>query len=436
MTSTTPTNPVVSANPAERPIVAAPSAEIASSTARYLPAQTSICVIGLGYIGLPTGAVLASRGYTVHGVEVNEEAIRIINSGKAHVIEPDLDLLVQASVQTGKLKAHAQPAEADIFMICVPTPVSEERGADLSYVRQATETISPFLKPGNLVILESTSPPGTTEMIAGIIQEKAGLSTDDVFFAHAPERVLPGYILREVVENDRIIGGINDASTQAAADFYGTFVRGELLLCHCRMAETAKLVENSFRDVNIALANELSLLADELELDVLELINLANRHPRVNILQPGCGVGGHCIAVDPWFLVHQSPKTTRLIRTAREVNDHKPRYVIEKIKARAERLKDPTIACFGLAYKPDIDDLRESPALEITKALIEEQVGEILVVEPNIHSMPGMTLVSIDEAIKRADILAFLVPHSPFRKIQHPQLAERIIIDTCGVLHR
>ncbi len=394
----------------------------------------TICVIGLGYIGLPTGAVLASRGYNVHGVEVDPKAVEIINSGKAHVIEPDLDLLVQASVQTGKLKAHSAPAEADIFMICVPTPVSEAKGPDLSYVRSATETICPFLRKGNLVILESTSPPGTTEMIAEIVREKTVLTGGDLHFAHAPERVLPGRILRELVENDRIIGGINEASTEAAAEFFRTFVTGELLLCHCRMAETAKLVENSFRDVNIALANELSMICDDLQLDVRELIRIASRHPRVNILQPGCGVGGHCIAVDPWFLIHECPDKTTLIRAAREVNNRKPEYIIEKVRARAERFKHPTIACFGLSYKPDIDDLRESPALKITRALIEQPVGEILVVEPNISDVEGMTLVSIDEAIKRADILVMLVAHSSFKKIQHQNLAEKIIIDTCGAL--
>ncbi len=398
-------------------------------------ADTRVCVVGLGYIGLPTAAVLASRGYNVHGVEVNPEAVKIINSGKAHVIEPDLDILVQAAVQTGRLKAYDKPAEADVFMICVPTPVNEQNGPDLSYVRSATETICGYVKPGNLVILESTSPPGTTELIARIVQEKTGLTSDQVYFAHAPERVLPGKILREVVENDRVIGGINDVATQAAADFYKTFVSGELLLCHCRMAETTKLVENASRDVQIAFANELSLLSDELELDVLELIDMANRHPRVNILQPGCGVGGHCIAVDPWFLIHQSPKTTRLIRMAREVNDYKPHYVVQKIVAKAERFKNAKIACLGLTYKPDIDDLRESPALEIVRELQEKKVGELMVVEPNIKSLRGMVLTPLDKALSEADIIVFLVPHTVFKKIQRNQLTEKITIDTCGVLH-
>lgn len=395
-----------------------------------------ICVVGLGYIGLPTAAVLASRGYTVHGVEVNPEAVKIINSGKAHVIEPDLDILVQAAVQTGRLKAYAQPAESDVFMLCVPTPVTEEHGPDLSYVESATRTICPFLKAGDLVILESTSPPGTTERIAAIVEEEVGLTTDEVFFAHAPERVLPGKILREVVENDRIIGGINDVSTQAAADFYKTFVSGELLLCHSRMAETAKLVENASRDAQIAFANELSMVCDDLMLDARELIDLANRHPRVNILQPGCGVGGHCIAVDPWFLIHQAPDKTRLMRTAREVNNGKPKYVVQKVLAKAERFKRPKIACLGLAYKPDIDDLRESPALGIVRDLKERGVGELLVVEPNIRSLEGLELYELDDALAEADIVVFLVPHTPFFKIQPKLLGEKIIIDTCGVTHR
>ncbi len=395
-----------------------------------------VCVIGLGYIGLPTAAVLASRGYQVHGVEVNPKAVEIINSGKAHVIEPDLDILVQAAVQTGRLKAHGEPAESDVYMLCVPTPVDEERGPDLTYVKSATQTMCPFLKKGNLVILESTSPPGTTEMIAEIVEQETGLTPDDVHFAHAPERVLPGKILREVVENDRIIGGINSASTAAAAEFYKTFVTGELLLCHCRMAETAKLVENASRDVQIAFANELSLLSDDLDLDVRQLIDLANRHPRVNILQPGCGVGGHCIAVDPWFLVHQSPDKTRLIRTARDVNNYKPKYVVEKVLSKAERFKSPTIALLGVAYKPDIDDLRESPALEIAKDLTAKGVGSVLVVEPNVHELDGLNLSPLDEALKQADIIVFLVAHAPFKGIQPNQIAEKIIIDTCGVTHR
>jgi len=393
-----------------------------------------ICVMGLGYIGLPTAAVLASRGYTVHGVDLDSRAVEIINSGKAHVVEPDLDILVRAAVQTGRLKAHAEPAEADIFIICVPTPLRGEHQPDLSHVFTAAEAICPVLKPGNLVILESTSSPGTTEEIAAIVARTTGLKSPQVFFAHAPERVLPGKILREVVENDRIIGGIDEASTEACAAFYGTFVSGELHLTNSLTAETAKLVENAYRDVNIAFANELSLLADELKLDVWELIALANRHPRVNILAPGCGVGGHCIAVDPWFLVDKAPHITRLVRTARQVNDHKPEWVVQRVLRHAGRFKAPIIACLGLAYKPDIDDLRESPAVRIVQSLMESGSGQVRVVEPNLPSHPQFKLMGLEEALADADIVVLLVGHRPFKRIAPHLLSEKIIVDTCGIL--
>src|SRR5690606_20252884 len=334
-----------------------------------VPQDTRICVVGLGYIGLPTAAVLASRGYTVHGVEVDAKAAEIINSGRAHIVEPDLDILVRAAVETHKLEAHASPATSDIFMLCVPTPVTAGHAPDLSYVRSATASICPVLRPGNLIILESTSPPGTTEMIAEIVHANTALAPGQVFFAHAPERVLPGQILREVVQNDRIVGGLDAKSSELCAAFYRTFVAGQIHITSARMAETVKLVENAYRDVNIAFANELSVLADELGLDAWDLISLANRHPRVNILNPGPGVGGHCIAVDPWFLVHAAPQLTPLIRQARETNDAKPGWVVEQIKWRAERLEGARIACLGLAYKPDIDDLRESPAVEVVHLL-------------------------------------------------------------------
>lgn len=395
-----------------------------------------VCVIGLGYVGLPTAAVLASRGYDVHGVDVNPKAVETINSGKAHIVEPDLDLLVRAAVQTGKLKAHTQPAEADVFVVCVPTPFKGDHEPDLSYVESATRLICPFLRAGNLVVLESTSPPGTTEMMAGIVARESGLDTSQVHFAHAPERVLPGKVLREIVENDRIIGGIDDASTQACVDFYSTFVSGEIHTTTARAAETAKLVENAYRDVNIAFANELSLLADELGLDVWELIRLANRHPRVNILSPGCGVGGHCIAVDPWFLVNSAPAVTRLIRTAREVNDHKPEWVVERVKRKAARFKRPKIACLGLAYKPDIDDLRESPAVHIVEQLLADKDldADVMVVEPYVSSHASFPLVPLDKAIADADIILMLTAHKPFKKISATLLAEKILIDACGAL--
>lgn len=403
-----------------------------------------ICVIGLGYIGLPTAAVISSRGYTVHGVETNPNALEIINSGRAHVIEPDLDALVKVGVESGRLRAYPQPATADVFMICVPTPVGEENGADLSFVRSATESICPFLRPGNLVILESTCPPGTTELIARIVKERTGLTEDQVHFAHAPERVLPGHILREVIENDRIVGGINEASTQAACAFYTTYVTGKLITCHCRMAEMAKLTENASRDVQIAFANELSMICDDLGLDVRELIRIANHHPRVNILQPGCGVGGHCIAVDPWFIVHMAKgvdghSKARLMETAREVNNAKPHWVVDKVgaavqAARRGGMADPAITCFGAAYKPDIDDLRESPALEICDALERLYPGCIAVVEPNLQELPGHRLVDLEEGLG-GDVLAFLVGHKSFTTINPERLAGKQVVDAAGVVH-
>jgi len=395
-----------------------------------------ICVIGLGYIGLPTAAVLGSRGYQIHGVEINPKAVETINSGKAHIVEPDLDILVRAVVTTGNLKAHTEPAAADIFMICVPTPLTSENKPDLQYVRSATKSILPYLKTGNLIVLESTSPPGTTEMIEAIVLEGSDFAKGEIHFAHAPERVLPGKILREVVENDRIIGGIDDASTENAAEFYGSFVTGKLLKTHCRTAETAKLVENAFRDTNIAFANELSLFSEKMNLDVWELIQLANHHPRVNILSPGPGVGGHCIAVDPWFLVDCAPDVTRLIRTAREVNEAKPNWVVDRVVAKADRYKNPTIACLGLAYKPDIDDLRESPAVEIVRELKQRKVGELKIVEPNLESHEEFELTSLADALDAADIVLILVGHSAFLKLPQSRIAEKILIDTCGALNR
>lgn len=393
-----------------------------------------ICVIGLGYIGLPTAAVLASRGYEVHGVEVNPRAIEQINAGKAHIVEPDLDMLVRAGVQIGRLRAHEKPTESDIFIVCVPTPITPQREPELKYVRSATEAICPYLREGNLVILESTSPPGTVEMMARIIEDKTGLRPPQIALAHAPERVLPGKILREVIENDRIIGGVDEASTRRCAEFYKTFVTGELLLTTARTAEAAKLVENAYRDVNIAFANELSLVADELDVDVWELIRLANRHPRVNILTPGPGVGGHCIAVDPWFLIACAPNTTKLIRTAREVNDHKPHWVVERVMRRADRFRQPRIACLGLAYKPDIDDLRESPAVEIVRELSKRIDGKLLVVEPNLRAHEEFDLVPLEAALEQADIVLVLVAHSPFKRLPPKLLAEKLVIDTCGVV--
>jgi UDP-N-acetyl-D-mannosaminuronic acid dehydrogenase len=398
------------------------------------PQNTSVCVIGLGYIGLPTAAVLASRGYAVHGVEVDARAAEIINSGRAHIVEPDLDLLVRAAVETRRLAAHSAPAAADIFVLCVPTPVGPDHAPDLSYVERATRSIGPVLRPGNLVVLESTSPPGTTESIAAQVTRETGLGPGQIHFAHAPERVLPGQILREVVQNDRIVGGIDRVSGEACAAFYRTFVAGEVFITTARMAETVKLVENAYRDVNIAFANELSTVADRLSLDVWDLIALANRHPRVDILKPGPGVGGHCIAVDPWFLVHAAPDDTPLIRQARATNTAKPGWVVERIVRRAERLKRARIACLGLAYKPDIDDLRESPALEVVRRLAALGAYELRVVEPHLERHPDFALAPLEQALEGADIVVLLVAHREFKNIPQHLLAEKIIIDTCGTL--
>lgn len=395
-----------------------------------------ICVIGLGYIGLPTSAALAARGFSIHGVEVNASVVETINAGDTHIVEPELDLLVRAAVEAGRLKAHLEPAEADVFMICVPTPIRDDKTANLDYVWSAAKQIAPFVKAGNLVLLESTSPPRTTERVAEIVAAESGVAAGDFHVAHAPERVLPGRILREVVENDRIVGGINDVSTEVAARFYEKFVSGRILETTARTAEMAKLVENSFRDVNIAFANELSVLCEELEIDVWELIGLANRHPRVEILSPGPGVGGHCLAVDPWFIVELAPSTSNLIRTAREVNEAKPHWVVERVRRKAERFKNPKIACLGLAYKPDVDDLRESPAVEITEQLVKAGIGDVWAVEPFISDHPEIPLRELQSGVEDADIVLLLVGHRQFKRMPHQWLREKVVFDICGLFHR
>ena len=395
-----------------------------------------VCVVGLGYIGLPTAAALAARGFSIHGVEISPAVVETINAGRTHIVEPELDLLVRAAVESGRLRAHTVPAEADVFMICVPTPLAEGNRAGLDAVWAAAKTIAPCVRPGNTVILESTSPPTTTERVAEIVLAESGLAPGAVHFAHAPERVLPGRILREVVENDRIVGGIDEAATEAAALFYERFVSGRVLRTTARTAEMAKLVENSFRDVNIAFSNELSTLCESLEIDVWELIALANRHPRVQILAPGPGVGGHCLAVDPWFIVELAPTEARLIRTAREVNESKPHWVVERVGRKAERFKNPRIACLGLAYKPDVDDLRESPAVEITEQLIRAGVGEVYAVEPFIDAHPTIPLRELEAAVTAADIVVILVGHRQFARMPRRLLAEKIVVDVCGLFRR
>lgn len=406
-----------------------------------------ICVVGLGYIGLPTAAIIASRGINVVGVDISEKAVNTINEGKIHIVEPDLDMVVQAAVTTGKLRASLSAEEADVFMIAVPTPFTDDKKPDLSYIEAAAKSIAPFLKRGNTVILESTSPVGATEQLSkwlaaerdDLLFPHEQIDSPDIFVAHCPERVLPGHVLRELVENDRVIGGISEQCSEKAKQVYQAFVRGECIVTNSRTAELAKLTENSFRDVNIAFANELSMICDELSINVWELIKLANRHPRVNILNPGPGVGGHCIAVDPWFIVDSVPEKARLIRTAREVNESKPEYVIEQIVKAAEDFKRPVIACLGLAFKADIDDLRESPALEITRVLADANAGEILAVEPNITELPAklkdkVELVSLTEALERCNVLTVLVDHRQFKQLSLEKLARKIVIDTRGIL--
>ena len=383
---------------------------------------------------LPTASFLATKGCKVIGVDVSSQVVDTINRAEVHIQEPELDVLVRSAVHSGNLKAQTEPAAADVFFITVPTPVQDDQKPDLSYVQSASRAIAPFVEPGNLVILESTCPIGTTEDLVMETLIEEGVDVDQgVLIAHCPERVLPGRILTELVQNDRIVGGINDASTKAAADFYRQFVSGEVFETSARLAEMTKLTENTFRDVNIALANELSIICDKHDIDVWELIKLANRHPRVDILQPGPGVGGHCIAVDPWFVVASAPEQARLIRTAREVNDSKPEWVIDKVKAKADRFKHPTIACLGLAFKADVDDLRQSPAIDIVRGLAKDQVGRLLVCEPNIQEHAEFELTPLGDAVAAADIILLLVDHKEFKTLNPHRLQDKIIIDTRGI---
>jgi len=394
-----------------------------------------ICVIGLGYIGLPTASLLATKGFAVTGVDVSASVVDTINRGEIHIVEPDLDILVKSAVNSGNLTASLTPVEADVFIIAVPTPFKEGKKPDLSYIEAASRAIAPYVKPGNLVVLESTSPPGTTEEVVAATLAAAGLDVvDAVFVAHCPERVLPGRILVELIENDRVVGGINEASKDAAVAFYETFVRGEVHGTNARTAELVKLTENSFRDVNIAFANEISMIAEAEGINTWEVIELANRHPRVNILSPGPGVGGHCIAVDPWFIVDRCPERSRLIRTAREVNDGKPAWVIERVLSKAAKFRDPVIGCLGLAFKADVDDLRESPALAIVRRLQAEGVGRLLICEPNIARHPEFTVLPLAQVVEQADILVILVDHKPFRKLSAALLKEKVVIDTRGII--
>ncbi|MDK2634523.1 UDP-N-acetyl-D-mannosamine dehydrogenase [Pantoea stewartii subsp. indologenes] len=413
----------------------------------------TISVIGLGYIGLPTAAVFASKGKKVVGVDINARAVDTINRGAIHIVEPDLEQVVQAAVARGDLRATTQPEAADAFLIAVPTPFQADRQPDLRFVQAAAISIAPVLKKGDLVILESTSPVGSTEQMAEwLAAERPDLrfpqqgDEPDVFIAYCPERVLPGQIMVELIKNDRVIGGMTPACSARASALYRIFLQGECVETHARTAEMCKLTENSFRDVNIAFANELSLICAEQQINVWELIALANRHPRVNILQPGPGVGGHCIAVDPWFIVAQNPDLARLIRTAREVNDAKPHWVLEQVKKALadcltqtdKRASDLTIACFGLAFKPNIDDLRESPAMEVAHLIADWHQGRTWVTEPHIEQIPERletqaTLVSTEQALQQADILVMLVDHQAFRGIDAAHVTQQWVVDTKGV---
>jgi len=397
--------------------------------------KPSVVMMGLGYIGLPTAALISSRGLQVTGVDIREEVVETINQGKIHIVEPDLDGLVHHVVNKGYLKAATTPVTADVYLIAVPTPFKGDHVPDISYVSSAARNIIPTLQEGALVILESTSPVGTTEKLQHLIFTERPELKGKVYIAYCPERVLPGNILHELKVNERAIGGIDDASTQKAISFYKHFVVGELHPTNAKTAEMVKLVENASRDNQIAFANELSIICDKAGINVWEMIALANKHPRVNILRPGTGVGGHCIAVDPWFIVSEFPEESQVIRKAREVNNYKTEWAIEKVKNAALQFKvendrDAVIACMGLAFKPDIDDLRESPALYLTESL-EKANFNVLRVEPNIESDSTMALHSIPDAIKKADIVVFLVAHSEFKNVTIP--ADKIVIDFVGL---
>ncbi len=387
-----------------------------------------VVMVGLGYIGLPTAALVASRGLHVKGVDVNPGVVETINQGKIHIVEPDLAGLVKRMVEEGYLEATTEMPEGDVFVVAVPTPSrGEEHVPDLSYVESAVRNVAPKLRRGNLVIIESTSPVGTTEKMHALLNELRPDLEGDFHMAYCPERVLPGRVLYELQHNDRAIGGIDEESTRRAIDFYRHFVKAELYPTNARTAEMVKLVENASRDVQIAFANELSLISDKAGINVWELIDLANKHPRVNILRPGTGVGGHCIAIDPWFIVHDYSDEARLIRTAREINNYKTLWAAEKVKNAAlefekEHGRKPLIAAMGLAFKPDIDDLRESPALALAR-MLKAQGLDVVAVEPNLEGdrYEEFQLVTAGEALDKADIIAFLVAHTPFKGMKVPE---------------
>ena len=412
-----------------------------------------ICVVGLGYIGLPTAAMLASRGHDVLGFDVSERVVSAINAGQAHFQEPDLQMLLTAAVETRKLRASTHPEGADYFIIAVPTPVRPGGAPDMSYVDKAALAIAPVLTSGSTVILESTSPVGSTEALAATLARarpdltfptyKGDGAGADVAVCHCPERILPGQMVRELVSNDRIIGGLTDACSAKALQLYKSFVMGACYLSDARAAELSKLTENAFRDVNIAFANELAMICDRLGVDVWEVRELANRHPRVSILEPGAGVGGHCIAVDPWFIVNSAPDVAKLIRQAREVNDSKPHRVVADVRSAVSALTNPVVACYGVTYKADVDDVRESPALDVVQACAGIDGCEVLVCEPNLSELPGslaghknVRMVDLNEANARADVCVFLVGHASFKHVDPAVFDGKAVVDPIGLISR
>lgn len=399
-----------------------------------MAANKKICMLGLGYIGLPTAVLLANSGYDVHGVDINPVVIDRVNKGQLHINEPGLDTLLEQAVNSGKLKAYNTPAQADIYIIAVPTPFKGDHEPDISYVLSATRALAPFLRKGNMLINESTSPVGTLEKIEEELKT-VGCDTTGVHMAYCPERVLPGNAIKELVENSRLVGGLNTDSAKIVAEFYRTYIKGLILETDSRTAELVKLTENSYRDVNIAFANEISIICDKYGINPYNMIDLANMHPRVNILKPGCGVGGHCIAVDPWFIVADNPNEANMIKTARLTNLGKTKWVVDKIRETASIVnkttgRSPLIACMGLSFKPDIDDLRESPALDITKDLIAQSYN-IIANEPNIESFHGINLTDHKTAVKEADIVVLLVSHKEYKNLEIDE--SKIVLDFCGV---
>lgn len=396
-----------------------------------------VVMIGLGYIGLPTAALIAQNKVYVHGVDINENVVKTINQGKVHIVEPELDKAVAAAVKEGYLKADTKPVEANTYIIVVPTPFKDKNEPDISFVEAATKAILPLLKADDLYIIESTSPVGTTEKMMDLIYENRPELKDKLHIAYCPERVLPGNVMHELIYNDRVIGGINSTSTKKAIAFYSNYVKGQLHATNARTAEMCKLVENSSRDVQIAFANELSLICDKANINVWELITLANKHPRVNILQPGCGVGGHCIAVDPYFIVSDYPMETKIIGTAREVNNYKSFWCAEKIQNEKLQFqlkhgRKPSVAIMGLAFKPNIDDLRESPAKYIAQKVLQNANNDVhYIVEPNIETHHIYKLTNYKEAAEKADIIAFLVAHNEFKTLEVSE--DKIVLDFCGI---